>query len=382
MKNVVNRALAAKKKTIFTLIAALCCTTFISAQDFEIATWEGFRKGAASFTFDDGAPCHISDVAPTFEQHGYRATFYLVNNWNPDWEGFQTLVDKGHEVGSHSDSHPQNMTGEEASSKAHIEAHILNQQCLTVAYPNCNVPNEEAVRQNYIAGRICNGSQQGLPDIMGKDGPTSWTKVPAFITGSIGISNFKDKMQSAANMGGWVVFLTHGLQGKNNGNANYSPTELSSIIDALKWAQQNDEKIWIAPLRDVAMYIKERNAAKIQVKATTASSWTCSLTHTIADNICNYNYPLSMRVKNSSNWAVVEVKQNGKVIDSKINDGYIYFSAIPNGGDIVVRDASADKLEQTTIDQSQTSNRKLILDGHLYILRDGKTYTAQGQEVR
>ena len=25
----------------------------------EIATWSGFRKGAASFTFDDGAPSHI-----------------------------------------------------------------------------------------------------------------------------------------------------------------------------------------------------------------------------------------------------------------------------------------------------------------------------------
>ena len=391
MKNVVNRApkeqrktffpLAAKKKTIFTLIAALCCTTFISAQDFEIATWEGFRKGAASFTFDDGAPCHISDVAPTFEQYGYRATFYLVNNWNPDWEGFQTLVDKGHEVGSHSDSHPQNMSGEEASSKAHIEAHIHNQQCLTVAYPNCNVPNEEAVMQNYIAGRICNGSQQGLLDIMGKNGPTSWTKVPAFITGSNGISDFKDKMQSAIMMSGWVVFMTHGLVGKNNGNANYSPTELSSIIDALKWAQQNDKDIWIAPLRDVAMYIKERNAAKIELKATTASSWTCSLTHTIADDVCDYNYPLSMRAKNSSNWAIVEVKQKGKVIDSKIDDGYIYFSAIPNGGDIVIRDATADKLDQTTIDQPQTINHKLIIDGQLFIQRGDELFNAHGARV-
>lgn len=370
------------KKTIFALIAALCCTTFISAQDFEIATWEGFRKGAASFTFDDGAPCHISDVAPTFEQYGYRATFYLVNNWDPDWEGFQTLVDKGHEVGSHSDSHAQNMSGEEASSKNHISAHIHNQRCLTVAYPNCNVPNENAVMQNYIAGRICHGSWQGLPDIMGKNGPTSWTKVPAYITGDEGISDFKDKMQSAVNTIGWVVFLTHGLQGKNNGYATYSPTGLSSIIDALEWAQQNDKDIWIAPLRDVAMYIKERNAAKIEVKATTASSWTCSLTHTLADNICDYNYPLSMRVKNSSNWAVVEVEQNGKVIDSKIDDGYIYFSAIPNGGDIVVRGANADKLDQTTIDQSQTTNRKLIIDGQLIIIRGDKIYNALGGRMK
>ncbi len=89
-----------------------------------------------------------------------------------------------------------------------------------------------------------------------------------------------------------------------------------------------------------------------------------------------------MRVKNSSNWAVVEVEQNGKVIDSKIDDGYIYFSAIPNGGDIVVRGAIADKLDQTTIDQSQTTNRKLIIDGQLIIIRNGVVYNALGVRVK
>ena len=34
----------------------------------EIATWAGFRKGAASFTFDDGAPSHVSDAAPVFDK--------------------------------------------------------------------------------------------------------------------------------------------------------------------------------------------------------------------------------------------------------------------------------------------------------------------------
>ena len=46
----------------------------------EIAVWSGFREGAASFTFDDGAPSHVSDGAPLFEKYGYRATFCLVVN--------------------------------------------------------------------------------------------------------------------------------------------------------------------------------------------------------------------------------------------------------------------------------------------------------------
>ena len=65
-------------RKIFLFIAALCCTALISAQ--EIGTWSGFRKAAASFTFDDGAPSHITDGAPLFDKYGYRATFYLVTN--------------------------------------------------------------------------------------------------------------------------------------------------------------------------------------------------------------------------------------------------------------------------------------------------------------
>ena len=79
---------------------------------------------------------------------------------------------------------------------------------------------------------------------------------------------------------------------------------------------------------------------------------------------------------------IVEVEQNGKVIDSKIDDGYIYFSAIPNGGDIVVRGAIADKLDQTTIDQSQMTNRKLIIDGQLIIIRGDKIYNAFGGRMK
>ena len=192
------------------------------AQIAEIADWAGFRKAAVSFTFDDGAPSHISDGAPVFDKYGYKATFHLVTNWNPNWSGFQTLANNGHEIASHSSSHPTTMNGEEASSKQAIEKQITqNYGCLTVAYPNCNVPNESSVLQNYIAGRICNGSWQGISDNMGKNGPSNWAKVPAIMTGDQGSINstngFTGEMQKVIQSGGWVMFLTHGFSGKNNG---------------------------------------------------------------------------------------------------------------------------------------------------------------------
>ncbi len=327
------------KKVLFAASAVgLFAVGSAFAQDVEIGTWSGFRKGAASFTFDDGAPSHVTDAGPMFKKYGYKGTFNLVVNWNPNWSGFQGLADEGHEIASHSNSHGNNMSGEEASSKKTIEGKIKQKYgIITVAYPNCNVPNESAVLQNYIVGRICNGSWKGMADEMGKDGPSNWAQVPATMTGSEGqlksTNDFTGRMQKVIQSNGWAAFLTHGFQGKQNGNANYSPTDINAIDGALKWAQQNDKDIWVAPMGHVAMYLKERKASKAQASSS-GSSITVKLTHNIADNISKYDYPLSLRVKYSGSTA--NVTQAGAKLESKIDGGYVYFDAVPNAGDIVI----------------------------------------------
>ena len=335
----------------------------------EIATWAGFRKGAVSFTFDDGAPSHVSDAGPLFDKYGYKATFNLVVNWNPDWSGFGNLAKNGHEIASHSNTHGNNMSGEEASSKKAIEGKIQQKYgVITVAYPNCNVPNESAVLQNYIVGRICNSGNS----IVGKDGPSNWARVPAIMTGPNGSNDFKGPMGYVVNSNSWVSFLTHGFSGKNNGNATYSPTDISLIEDALKYAQQNDKDIWVAPMGHVAMYIKERKASKVEVKASNDYSTTIQLKHTIADNVSKYDYPLSLRVK--SDWNKVEVTQDGAELENKIDGGYIYFDAVPNAGDIVVRNTG---VKYVTV----TPGTNVTVSGTVAWTSDGTDYYAEGATI-
>ena len=331
------------KKMIFAASAVgLFAVGSAFAQTAEIGTWAGFRKGAASFTFDDGAPSHVTDAGPMFKKYGYKATFNVVVNWNPNWSGFQGLADEGHEIASHSNSHGNNMSGEEASSKKTIEGKIKQKYgIITVAYPNCNVPNESAVLQNYIVGRICNGSWKGMGDEMGKDGPSNWAQVPATMTGAEGqlksTNDFTGRMQKVIQSNGWAAFLTHGFQGKQNGNANYSPTDINAIDGALRWAQQNDKDIWVAPMGHVAMYLKERKASKVE--ASGSGTITVKLTHNIADKVSKYDYPLSIRVKYDGSKA--EVTQAGAKLESKIDGGYVYFDAVPNAGDIVISGGAA-----------------------------------------
>jgi hypothetical protein len=346
-----------KKISIAAAATGLFMVGSAFAQTAEIGTWAGFRKGAASFTFDDGAPSHVTDAGPMFKKYGYKATFNLVVNWNPNWSGFQGLADEGHEIASHSNSHGNNMSGEEASSKKNIESHIKQKYgIITVAYPNCNVPNESAVKQNYIVGRICNGSWKGMGDEMGKDGPSNWAQVPATMTGAEGqlksTNDFTGRMQKVIQSNGWAAFLTHGFQGKQNGNANYSPTDINAIDGALKWAQQNDKDIWVAPMGHVAMYLKERKASKAEA-STSGGNITVKLTHNIADNISKYDYPLSIRVKYDGSKA--EVKQGDAKLESKIDGGYVYFDAVPNAGDIVISGGDAPKPESSSSQPESSS---------------------------
>ena len=344
-----------------TVAAALMGASMIYAQDAEIATWSGFRKGAVSFTFDDSAPSQVSDAAPMFDGFGYKATFNLITGgWgNTNWSGFGEMAKNGHEMASHSASHPGGVmdNGEIASSKKDVNDHIQQTYgCITLAYPNCKVPSEQQVLQNYVVGRICNGSWEGVPDVSGKDGPSNWAKTPALMTGTTGINSTNDytnQMKQAITNNGWVSFLTHGFQGKNNGSADYSPTDINAMKGALQWAQQNDKDIWVAPMGHVAMYIKERKASQVSA-STSGSTTTVKLTHSIKDNVSDYDYPLTLKVKTSLTKA--EVTQAGAKLEAKIEGGYAIFDAVPNAGDIVIAGEGAGPESSSSSETTSSSS--------------------------
>ena len=389
-----------RKKTLFKALAlslALLTGVFlpenVKAEDKkpEIATWSGWRKSAVSFTFDDGAPSHVSDGAPLFDEFGYKATYYLVCNWNPDWEGFQTLADNGHEIGSHSNSHGQNMSGEEASSKANINGMIKQKYgCISVAYPNCNVPEKpENVLKHYVCGRICNGSWQSISDTMDKDGPSDWTKVPSLMTGSESsvkeAADFITILQDVIDNQQWVCFLTHGFTDKTNGSATYSPTDLDELRKTLEWVQKHDDEIWVAPLGYVAMYIKERKASHLEPVETTDSCVKYSLTHTLHEEGSDlyYNYPLSIRVPLPEGLNKPAVNQCENILDYEIKDGYVYFDAVPNDGDIIIAESDVTAFSVSLSDDLKGRKVSMItlLDGaKIHYTLDGTTPSAKSTE--
>ena len=96
------------KQNLLLTTAMVASMSFVQAQ--EIATWEDWAKSAITFTFDDGANEVNSHswAAEQLDKYGFKATFYVVTNWTRDWSPYKSIAQKGHEIGSHTDSHSGN----------------------------------------------------------------------------------------------------------------------------------------------------------------------------------------------------------------------------------------------------------------------------------
>ena len=314
-----------------TLIATTALAT-LGAYSQEIATWAGFTKAAVTWTFDDGANESAAHTwaASELEKYGFPGTFYLVTSWTRDYSTYSGLVSKGHEIGSHTDKH-NSVDSELASSQTTINQNITNQKCLTIDYPNCNVPTESTVLRYYIGGRICGG--QNNPK-----SPSNFARLDSHICGSSGknsFSQFQSTCQGAAGSNGWAVFLIHGFS-QRQANGSYSPTSESAFTETLSWLNDNKSTYWVATFRDAIKYIKERDNATLKETSSTNTEITYSLTDNLDNEI--YNYPLSIRVPMPDGWNDGAVAyQNDEEIAVKISGNYIYFDAVPDGGTILLK---------------------------------------------
>ena len=318
---------------------------------YEVATWQGFKSGAITFTFDDNTPNQISIVLPMFNEYGYKMTFFPVINWGPNWAALQAAAQNGHEVGSHTVSHPglntlstDQQTAEYKNSQDAINAKVTAQKCLTIAYPNCVTGNVALLKQYFIAGRICSGT------IIPKN-PSDFMNLSSFVCGSQSsiqrTSDFTAKFDAAASSNGWLVLLIHAIDSESG----YSPTSSAQLKGALDYIKTNDNKFWVSTFGNVARYIKERNSISISESVGLNNNITVKVTDTLDNSI--YNVPLTIRRPIPDGWTAYELKQNGSALSSQLIESggvkYITFDVVPDAGDIILSKSSATDIKQEKI---------------------------------
>lgn len=295
---------------------------------YELATWRGFRAAAVSYTFDDNSPKQFSVAQPMFDAKGLPATFFCIvgNLSTSQWATIESASAKGHEIASHTLTHPDltkltdaRLITEVSGSKNLIESHT-GKKCVSIAYPFCTVPKKSITAEHYPFARSCNESL--VPST-----PADFLSVGAM---SCHMTQMNTAADNAASSGSWLVWLIHGI----DDDPACCPITSSVLQSNLDHVAANTNKWWVETFGNVCRYIQERNAAELTVVSNGNTNITLRLTHNLDNTV--FNYPVTLRRPLPSGWPAAAIKQNGTAVPGQVVNGNLMFDVVPNGGDIVL----------------------------------------------
>lgn len=240
------------RKIILVIIFSLCFWR-IMAQEVHIAKYKGDKLCAISYTFDDGLADQYAVAYPELEKRGFKATFFVTpskieSKGRCTWAQLKEMAAHGHEISNHGWAHKNITTLALDEVKQEIDkgdsAIVANvgKYPVTYAYPGNRKGGEgmDYVAQNRVGTRMFQ---------------ISW--------GMKNKDNFHKYLMQTVRNGEWLVTMTHGLE-----------SGYDALHDSLPFLQHLDEvkamedKIWVATFAEVAAYIAEREATKIEVKKT------------------------------------------------------------------------------------------------------------------
>jgi len=298
-----------------------------------IAAFRGDRAGAISYTFDDGIRDQYELAYPMLQEAGIRATFFVITSVIPNrqeevaakkpgsaggisWEKLREMAAAGHEIASHSWSHPnlpklndQQLRNEIEKADSSI-ASRLGKAPLTFAYPYNAFDDRvrAAVRQHHIASR---DYQQAFGN-------------PRF---TLAFANSWADKQAREHT--WGVAMIHAVQ------TGFDAFTSSSILqEHFAYVSRHTGDLWIDTFGHIALYTQERDSTVLHTTPAGKQQLRCRLTTSLDTTV--YQYPLTVVVEIPA-VRKAAVLQAGKALPVAIQPGKIIFEALPGGQEISIR---------------------------------------------
>ena len=246
-------------KGMFAKLKEIGATRLKPARQYAtVAKFRGNKRAAVSLTYDDGLKEHIDLVAPELEKRGFRGSFWIIGNKigaedpkHGDRMTYAELRDlhrRGHEVGSHTWSHPKLVRLSTPDSvRQEMErvdsAFLANglPKPMTMAYPYNGRTAEvtRIVEEGRIGSRtfqVGHGQQNNKITIQKM---TSW-------------------MHHLIETCDWGVTMTHAI--RHGYDQWYHPEELWQFYDTLK---AHEADVWVGTFAQCCAYQKERQAVQL-----------------------------------------------------------------------------------------------------------------------
>lgn len=258
-----------KKLIIFFTIS---CILHVPLHAQTNALWKG-KACAVILTYDDAIEQHLDNALPLLDSLNLKATFYLtasspgcaqrINEW-------RNAAREGHELGNHTLYHPcignmpgrewvnpeqdlskytlQRMLNEIRMTNVFLEA-LDGKKKRTFAYTcgDMKIGDSsfiEPLKNEFVAARAVRNQMHKLPEI-------DLYNVDCYVVNGESGEEMISWVKQAVATNSLLVILFHGVNGGNALNVS-----LPAHSGLLHYLQKNQKDIWVAPMIEVAEYIR------------------------------------------------------------------------------------------------------------------------------
>ncbi len=257
-----------KKLLLLITIAIVCSKAFTQTN----TTWNN-KKCAVVLTYDDALNTHLDNVIPLLDSLEFKGTFYLSasfpgsRNRLEDWK---KAANEGHELANHTLWHPclgnlpgRNWVHGENDMNNYTVQRMINEcrmtniflQALdgkterTFAYPCGDMVIHDtayidSMRNDFIAARAVREQMHTIDKI-------NLYNIDCYAMNNATAAQMIELVKQAMQTNTLLVFLFHGVGGEHAINVS-----LEAHRGLLNYLKQNEKDIWIAPMIDVAKYVK------------------------------------------------------------------------------------------------------------------------------
>jgi hypothetical protein len=233
-------------------------TNHYKFKDIQILQWKYGANTCLNFSFDDNNKSH-GKISRILEQYGFRGTFFVITS-SMYVDTLRGMIDRGHEIGSHTVNHLDLSTSDSAvidyqlrMSQLTIDS-IFHCKCVSFAEPG-HQKSELSTRLSFrYYPFIRNYSVYSTI-------PRERISYSLLSSESLTIKNMMDDLDRCIQHHTMILMAGHGLE-----NEGYVPTSLSlfkQTLDSIK-NLSNSGKIWVSRLCEGAQYESLYNELQLE----------------------------------------------------------------------------------------------------------------------
>lgn len=258
------------------------------------------------------------------------------------WEQYKSYAAQGHEIASHTVTHPRlavldeaNMLYELEQSKADLLKFIGPESTFSAEGPY-GTENERVMEYAHkvypsLRNRMpeewleeINRGSKMTPGESTKE-YVQWQRGP--IT-RIDITQMKAWVDTVMNHdNNWLVLVFHGVE-----NLGWEPKTRPELVEYFSYMKANEQSLWIATFRDVTKYLRERKATQVSTQVEN-DAISINLSSSLDPEV--YSVPLTLKTYIPTDWTSVQLSQGGQssplTIQTDEKGSYVVYDLTPGG---------------------------------------------------